>query len=149
MGRSIFGLTSSSSGSNITIMSSNTLLFLFGVLIFVAFVAAFNEGEMEDGEISELSPAMRFVRDANPKKGKKKGKKGKGQKGKLVEKRRKVEGRMEQVKKTNQKIMAERILTKKQGKERQRQRGVPESQEDRMKRSLLLPQNAIIKQFST
>merc|ERR1711915_451768 len=93
MGRSIFGLTSSSSGSNITIMSSKTLLFLFGVLIFVAFVAAFNEGEMEDGEISELSPAMRFVRDANPKKGKKKGKKGKGQKGNARKTKKKTGGK--------------------------------------------------------
>merc|ERR1712064_193902 len=81
MGRSFFGLTSSGSGSNITIMSSRALLFLFGVLIFVAFVAAFNEEEMEDGEISELSPAMRFVRDAGPKKGKNKGKNGNGKKG--------------------------------------------------------------------
>merc|ERR1712064_64794 len=81
MGRSFFGLTSSGSGSNITIMSSKTLLFLFGVLIFVAFVAAFNEEEMEDGEISELTAVERFVRDADPR-GKRKAKKGKnGKKG--------------------------------------------------------------------
>merc|ERR1712168_397438 len=101
MGRSFFGLTSSGSGSNITNMSSKTLLFLFGVLIFVAFVAAFNEEEMEDGEISELSPAMRFVRDADPKKGKKKSNKGKGNKGNARKTGRKSGGKKKKVARKN------------------------------------------------
>ena len=55
-------------------MSSRTFILLFGVLICVAFVAAFNEEELEDGEVSEVSVVDRVVRDASPKKRGKKGK---------------------------------------------------------------------------
>merc|ERR1711868_212648 len=74
MGRSVFGLISSSLGClNITIkMNSKLILVFFGILVFVAVSAAMSESE-EQQELAEvLAAEARVVRDADPRRKKKK-----------------------------------------------------------------------------
>merc|ERR1711933_253449 len=63
MGRSVSGLTSSSSGSNIIIMNSKTILLFFGVLVCMAISTAMAENE--EG-LAENSAVERIVRMADP-----------------------------------------------------------------------------------
>merc|ERR1712170_239950 len=94
MGRSVSGLTSSSSGSRIIIMISKTILLFFGVLVCVAVSAVMAENE--DG-LAENSAVERIVRMADPaRKERRKGKKSKKAKRtskKKAKKARKVAGK--------------------------------------------------------
>merc|ERR1711988_514220 len=87
MGRSVSGLTSSSSeGSRIIIMNSKTILLFFGVLVCVAVSAVMAENE--DG-LAENSAVERIVRMADPaRKERRKGKKAKSKKAKRTSKKK-------------------------------------------------------------
>jgi len=86
MGRSVSGLTSSSSGSRIIIMNSKTILLFFGVLVCVAVSAVMAENE--DG-LAENSAVERIVRMADPaRKERRKGKKSKSKKAKRTSKKK-------------------------------------------------------------
>merc|ERR1711976_929391 len=89
MGRSVSGLTSSSSeGSRTIIMNSKTILLFFGVLVCVAVSAVMAENE--DG-LAENSAVERIVRMADP--ARKERRKGKKSKYKKAKKARKVAGK--------------------------------------------------------
>merc|ERR1711976_1145235 len=100
MGRSVSGLTSSSSeGSRIIIMNSKTILLFFGVLVCVAVSAVMAENE--DG-LAENSAVERIVRMADPaRKERRKGKKSKSKKAKRTSK--KTKDRKEKKVRKNQK----------------------------------------------
>merc|ERR1712157_467073 len=87
MGRSVSGLTSSSSeGSRIIIMNSKTILLFFGVLVCVAVSAVMAENK--DG-LAENSAVERIVRMADPaRKERRKGKKSKSKKAKRTSKKK-------------------------------------------------------------
>merc|ERR1712064_105181 len=82
MGRSVSGLTNSSSGSNIIIMNSKTILLFFGVLVCVAISSVMAENE--EG-LAENSAVERIVGMADPakreRKNKRKERRNKGKKG--------------------------------------------------------------------
>merc|ERR1711937_849006 len=95
MGRSVSGLTSSSSGSNIIIMNSKTILLFFGVLVCVAISSVMAENE--EGLV-ENAAVERIVRMADPAKRERKNRrkerrnKGKGERRERSTSRRRREG---------------------------------------------------------
>merc|ERR1712038_833717 len=121
MGRSVSGLTSSSSeGSNIIIMNSKTILLFFGVLVCVTISSVMAENE--EG-LAENAAVERIVRMADPvkreRKNKRKERRNKGKKGGKKRKINKLKkkGRKSKPYKTQQNIR--KNMGKKQTKDKQ------------------------------
>merc|ERR1712064_175705 len=112
MGRSVSGLTNSSSGSNIIIMNSKTILLFFGVLVCVAISSVMAENE--EG-LAENSAVERIVRMAGPAKRERKNKrKERRNKGKKGGKKRKINKLKKQKKEKQRK--KQRYMSKKEGR---------------------------------